>query len=90
MVDDLLVALKDLVKTIQDIEDTYQLKGNGIPGYYLGGNVSSGEINWAKHIATSAKTYIKRLVKKIERMMGWDLRKHNSLEDPNYHRKLNQ
>ena len=47
--------------------------------------MSSGKINRVKYIATSAKTYIKRLVEKIERIMSWDLRKYNSPKDPNYY-----
>ena len=85
-----MIASKDPIKIIQEIEDTYKLKGIGIPEYYLGGDVSSGESNGAKYNATSAKTYIKELVEKIERIMGWDLRKYNSPEDPNYYPEINK
>ena len=61
-----------------------------ITEYYLGGDISSGEINGRKHIATGTKTYIKGLAEKIERLREWDLRKYNSPEDPNYHPKLDK
>ena len=89
-VDNLLIASKDSVKIIQKIEDTYELKGIGIPEYYPGGDVSPGKINGAKYIAISSKIYIKRLMEKIEKIMSWDLRKYNSPEDPDYHPELDE
>ena len=64
-VDDLLIASKDAKKIIQEIEDTYKLKGIGIPEYYLGMDVGSREINGQKYVATSDRIYIKRLIDKI-------------------------
>ena len=49
-----------------------------------------GTVNDNKYIATSAKTYIKRLIEKIERIMKWDLRKYNSPENPLYHPELDE
>ena len=83
-----MIGSKDSVKIIQEIRNTHEADGVGIPKYYLGGYVSSGESNGAKYISTSAETYIKQLMKKIERIMSWDLRKYNAPEDLNCHPEL--
>ena len=36
-------------------------------------------------LVTSAKTYIKRICEKIEKVMEWKLRHYGSLMDPGYH-----
>ena len=49
-----------------------------------------GTVNNDKYIATTAKTYIKSFIKKIERIMNSDLRKYNSPENPLYHPELDE
>lgn len=71
-VDDLLVWSKDPMAVIEDLKKEYKLKGVGVPEYYLGGDVDILDEHWASDevgIALSAKTYIKNIIPKFERLL---------------------
>ena len=72
-VDDLLVWSKDPMSIIQELKETYILKGVGVPEYYLGGDVEILDQHWKDDgvgIALSAKTYIKNVIPKFELLFG--------------------
>jgi hypothetical protein len=77
-VDDLIVISKDPMAIITKFKEVYDLKGVGIPEYYLGGNFHQIEdpelIEKGIRTAFSAQTYIKNSVEKFERMFGGELR----------------
>ena len=81
-VDDLLIIGKDPMAIIQALKKLYPLKGVGSPEYYLGGDIMRGKDG---RLVTSAKTYIKRICEKIEKVMEWKLRHYGSPMDPGYH-----
>ena len=78
-VDDLLIIGKDPMAIIQALKKLYPLKGVGSPEYYLGGDIMRGKDG---RLVTSAKTYIKRICEKIEKVMEWKLRHYGSPMDP--------
>jgi len=73
-VDDVIFVAKDPMKYIKIMEYEYQLKGVGVPEYYLGGDMEfskDGKMSW------SAKTYIKNISERIEKLFeiclkSWD------------------
>ena len=69
----LLVWSKDPMSIIQELKETYILKGVGVPEYYLGGDVEILDQHWKDDgvgIALSAKTYIKNVIPKFELLFG--------------------
>ena len=70
--------------------ETFDLKVIGIPKYYLGKEIMSGEVEGNNHLTASAKTYIKRLTEKVKRLIDWKLKNYNSPEDPTYHLELDK
>ena len=84
-VDDLLIASKDAASIVQQLKETYELKGVGTPEYYLGGDVETVKTKNGRFTATSCKTYLRELTGKIAKLMDWTLRCYNSPENPDYH-----
>ena len=77
-VDDLLVWSKDPMKIMKKLQETYVMKGIGIPEYFLGGNIERTDEHWSKHginISLSASTYIKNMIPKFESLLGVSLGK---------------
>ena len=77
-VDDLIVISQQPMEVIDQVKQTYSLKGVGTPEYYLGGDFHKIEDPnlLAQNIRTalSAETYIKNAIEKFERMFGGELR----------------
>ncbi len=64
-VDDVIFVSKDPMQQIRIVEFEYQLKGVGVPEYYLEGDMElgkDGKMSW------SAKTYIKNVTDRIEKL----------------------
>ena len=83
--DDLLILSHSPLSIVTKLKETYQLKGVGEPSYYLGGDLQKVMVDGEERWTTSAKTYIKRVCEKIEKLMSWKLRTFMSPEDPNFH-----
>jgi hypothetical protein len=89
-VDDVLAFGKDPLRTIEELQTDYVLKGVGAPEYYLGGNVCELDDTWkAEHITTSlsASTYIKNAIAKYEAILG-EFKEHNTPMVSDYHPEL--
>ena len=89
-VDDLIIASKDPQKIVAEIEQYYILKGVGKPDFYLGADFSTikGPYNEKGETPTwSAKTYLKNVCEKIERLVG-PLRSYSHPMDPTYRPEL--
>ena len=74
-IDDLLVCSKNPEKIMKEFEETYILKGVGIPSYYLGADIVEASeleawkmepIDWM----ISSKTYSTNMIKKFEELMS--------------------
>ena len=92
-VDDLLIFSKNAMEIIKQLEKRYELKGTGVPEYYLGGNIE--EIDWkqspkGKTYALSARTYIKNITEKIEKMFETELRHSQSPMDSSYKPEIDE
>ncbi len=73
------------MKYIRNIEYEYQLKGVGVPEYYLGGDMElakNGKMSW------SAKTYIQNFTERIEKLMKKFLKTWKSPMTEDYCPKL--
>ena len=80
-VDDLLIFSKNPGEIIEGLEKKYTLKGTGVPDYYLGGNIDV--VSWensptGKTFHLSARTYIKNICERIEKLYETELRHHAS------------
>ena len=75
------------MQIIDELKKEYTLKGVGIPEYYLGGDV---EINAKYGMQLSAKTYIKNVTERIEKMFETRLRHYGSPLEDNYHPELDE
>ncbi len=76
-VDDVLCWNKDPMKDIEELKECYILKGVGEPEYYLGGDVMTLNEQWQKEgicLAFSAKTYVKNIVPKFEKLLNMDFK----------------
>ena len=92
-VDDLLIMSKDPMAIITDLKKKYTLKGVGTPEYYLGGDlgrVKHPSAPSGSYLVTSARTYIKKVCEKIEKLMDWRLKNYGSPMDPKYHPELDE
>jgi hypothetical protein len=88
-VDDLLIVSKDPMSIINELAKVYPLKGVGSPEYYLGGDVfTQRDPNSVVLLATSAKTYIKNIVDKIEKLFEVTLKGYETPMDVKYHPEL--
>ena len=93
-VDDILVFSRDPMPVIEELKKTYILKGVGIPEYYLGGDIEeikddrkleNSENETPIQTALSAKTYIKNVTPKLERIAECTFRKANTPMEESYH-----
>lgn len=90
-VDDLIVIAKDAMAVLNEVKlkGKFDLKGVGKPEYYLGGDIYRSE-DPASSIKTtmSAKTYLKNICDKIERVFGTTLRNYGTPLEAGYHPEL--
>ena len=90
-VDDLIIVSKAPMDIIAELEiiGNYTFKGVGEPEYYLGADVSRKKIPGVPYITTiSAKTYLKNVCEKIERLFECKLRNYHSPLEGGYHPEL--
>jgi len=92
-VDDLIVASKEPMKAMDEFKQIggFKLKGVGEPEYYLGGDVEREKRNdkSEKYITKiSARTYIKNVCHKIERVFNLTLKNYHSPLEGGYHPEL--
>ena len=87
-VDDVICFSRDPMKVIEEIRSDYMLKGVGEPEYYLGGNVDPLDDTWQTEnvsLALSARTYVKNVVERFERLFGSELRLYKTPMSDEYH-----
>jgi hypothetical protein len=87
-VDDVLSFSKDPLAVLKEFEKDYVMKGVGKPQYYLGGNIEELSTDWNQQgikVALSARTYIKNVVTKFEKIMVTTFGTYNAPMDPSYH-----
>ena len=90
-VDDLIIVSKDPMKIIKElkVEGGYELKGEGEPEYYLGGDIIRHKTNDGKRkTVLSSKTYINNICEKVERIFEITLRNYHSPLEGGYHPEL--
>ena len=85
---DLLVVSKNPLAILRGLETLYPLKGVGKPEYYLGGDMNTVERADGPTLAFSARTYIKNVCEKIEKLFEVDLRNYGSPLEGGYHPEL--
>ena len=89
-VDDILCWSKDPIKIIDALKEHYELKGVGIPEYYLGGNVEAMDEHWNKHginMGFSSRTYVSNIIPKFETLYDMELKKIKTPMAEDYHRR---
>ena len=73
----------DILDHLKEPVGPYKLKGVGTPEYYLGGDVKIKYVgDVIDYLETSARTYIKRITEKLEKLMEWSFKNFSSPEDP--------
>lgn len=90
-IDDLIIISKDPMAVTRELKDiaNYTLKGVGVPEYYLGGDIKREKgKDGRKHTTISAKTYIRNVCKKIEKLMDVQLKNYHSPLEGGYHPEL--
>ena len=86
--DDLLVFSKHPSVILQGLSAMFPIKG-GKPEFYLGGDVEVvKDEDGIFHYASSAKTYIKNVCDKIEKLYETSLRNHGSPLPDGYHPEI--
>ena len=88
-VDDLLVASKEPQNIIEPLKEKYgyELKGVGEPEYYNGGDISrTPEGKWE----FSAKTYVKNVCEKIEKLLDISLKNYGSPMETGDHPEVDE
>jgi len=92
-VDDVLVYGKDPMAVLQELRRDYVLKGVGIPEYYLGGDLVELDNSWKStgiKTALSAKTYIRNVVEKYEKLFNETFKSQKSPMNHLYHPELDE
>ena len=88
-IDDLLIVSENPMQILDLLKKPtgpYKFKGVESSEYYLGGDVRIQYIgDFMAKLDLSAKTYVKRICKKIETLMGWRLKGHMNPMDPNFY-----
>ena len=90
-VDDLLVWSKDPIAILKQLKETYTIKGEGVPEYFLGGDIETMDEHWTKegiNTALSAKTYISQAIPKFEKLFGTEFKAIKTPMDENYHPEI--
>ena len=89
--DDILVWSCNPMRIMKLLMANYTMKGVGIPEYYLGGNVEQLGEEWLKEniqVGISAKTYIKNVIPKFEKLLGKDISGYKTLMEEKHHPEL--
>ena len=71
-VDDLLVWSKHPHQIFESLKKDFELRGEGPPTYFLGGDVTSLDGKWKReniNLCLSSNTYIRNLIPKFEKFM---------------------
>ena len=92
-VDDLLIWSRDPMAIIEKLKKSFILKGVGAPEYYLGGDVDQLDEHWtvdAVGLALSAKTYIKNLIPKFEKLLAKTFKSVSTPMAENLHPELDK
>ena len=87
-VDDILIWSRKPMKVIEQLKEHYELKGVGVPEYYLGGNVEQLDEHWNKQGITlgfSCKTYVANIIPKFESLYNQELKKIKTPMCETYH-----
>ena len=89
IVDDLLIFSQDPEAIIKTLENNYKYKlgGVGVPEYYNGADISFNDNGYAQ---MSAKTYIKNVIERIEKLLECTLKNYGSPMDPGDHPELDE
>ena len=90
-VDDLIIISKDPMAVTRELKDIANntLKGVGVPEYYLGGDIKREKgKDGKKHTIISAKTYIRNVCSKIEKLMEVQPKNYHSPLEGGYHPEL--
>ncbi len=90
--DDVLVASKNPSAILDQLKTVYTLKGVGVPDYYLGAEYGrvNGEYTASGSTSTwSAKTFLRNVIDKIERIFG-KLRSYTVPMDPEYYPEVDE
>ena len=90
-VDDIIVIAKDAMSVLEEDKrkGKFDLKGVGKPEYYLGGDIyRSEDPNASIKSIISAKTYLKNICDKIERVFSSTLRNYSTLLEAGCHPEL--
>ena len=90
--DDLIVASENPEQVLEEIKKFYIVRGIGEPDYYLGAEYGRVRGDYTESGVTSswsAKTYLKNVIDKIEKVVG-HLRTYTIPMDPEYHPELDE
>jgi hypothetical protein len=90
IVDDLLVYSKQSKEIISFLTDfkNYELKGVGLPEYYSGADLEYDEDNG--YWIYSAKTYVKNVCERIEKLLQVKLKNYGSPMEPGNHPEMDE
>ena len=90
-VDDILICLKDPMVMIAELKKRFTLKGVGKPEYFLGADMTfETEADGSKTFTMGSKTYVKRILKQFELVMGYKPKKVKTPLDPKDHPELDE
>jgi hypothetical protein len=87
LVDDILIYSKEPEEIIKILETLYDLKGIGLPDYYSGADWSCDKDG---DICLSAKTYVKNVCEKIEKLLDVKLKNYGSPLEPGDHPEMDE
>ena len=92
-VDDILVWSRKPMKIIEALKNSYELKGVGVPEYYLGGNVEQLNEHWSKQGITmgfSSRTYVGNIIPKFEALFNQELKRIKTPMAEDYHPEIDE
>ena len=92
-VDDILIWCKEPMKIIKALQASYELKGVGIPEYYLGGNVEFLDEHWNKkgiNMGFSSKTYVSNIIPKFEALFEQNFKQIKTPMAEDYHPEIDE
>ena len=87
-VDDILIWSRKPMRVIELLKNHYELKGVGVPEYYLGGNVEQLDEHWNKQGITlgfSSRTYVSNIIPKFEALYNQELKRYKTPMSEEYH-----
>jgi hypothetical protein len=89
-VDDIIFWSKDAMAVIKSLEKIYMLKSVSVAEYYLGGKVEFLGESWKNQesgfaICLSARTYIHKLIPKLEGLFGKEFKHIKTPMSEGYH-----